>query len=53
MFSLETKQWESVATGLLSSLSKKDATKPEAVSTPDNAEAETPVELVAVLAEDR
>lgn len=52
MFSLDTKQWESVATGLLSSVTKK----PDAENQEDKtsqSKSEPPVERVAVLSDER
>ena len=53
MFSLDTKQWENVAEGLLSSVTKTDSTQPETVATDKESESDNVVDFVAVKSDER
>ena len=43
MFSLDTKQWQSVANGLLSSVAKKTSSQPTPETAPENSGTDTVV----------
>jgi hypothetical protein len=53
MFSLDTKQWESVAAGLLSSVAKPEAEQTEQKPADKETNAEPAVEAVAKLSDER
>ncbi len=53
MFSLDTKQWENVAEGLLSSVSKTESTRPETSAVAKDQKSDNVVDFAAVKSDER
>ncbi len=53
MFSLDTKQWENVAEGLLSTVTKTDTPPTDKARTKNDSDSETVIDFVAVRSDER